>query len=104
MNYKNILEQAHNIRRQSSYGHVDGGLLVLILEELQKMNSKLDEIVAVHSSMDSNKTEAMRDIEAKFGKSIDALLSEREEKSIRTIATELGVSKSTIAKWQRLLS
>ena len=104
MNYKNIFDEAHSIRRQSSYGRIDGGLLVLILDELRHINSKLEDIVDVHTGVDSTKTEAMREVEAKFGKSIERLLSEREANSIRAIADELGVSKSTISKWTRTLS
>ena len=42
-----------------------------------------------------------KEIEQRFGKSIEEVLAERASKSVREIAKELGVSKSCIAKWRK---
>jgi len=90
------------------------GWYILILEAIERLNDnlqsvygKLDEvgrkIDAMPHSPIVQRTALMEEVEACFGKSIEELLNERKGKSIRGIAAELHVSKSTIANWQKLL-
>ena len=86
------------------------GWYILILEAIERLN---DNLRAVYGELDEvgrkidailyggivQRTVLMEAIEARFGKHIEELLNERKGKSIRGIAAELGVSKSTIANW-----
>jgi len=96
-----------------SYGGTSGWY-ILILEAIERLNAnvegvhkRLDEINArlndisfsAHGQIE--KSELMREVEERFGKSIEELLEEHEGKSVREIADELGISKSTVANWRK---
>ena len=69
-----------------------------VQRQLDEINQKLD-CMQIEKSGQDLKTGLMRKIESKFGKSIEELLSERKGKTVRKIASEFGVSKSTAASW-----
>jgi hypothetical protein len=71
-----------------------------VQRQLDEINQKLD-CIQIEKSGQDLKTGLMRKIESKFGKSIEELLSERKGKTVREIADELGVSKSTVASWSK---
>ena len=99
-----------------SYGGTSGWF-ILILEAIERLNANLE---GVHKRLDEmtktleditsaasgqiEKSDKMLEVEARFGKSIEELLEERKGKSVREIASALGVSKSTIANWLKELS
>ncbi len=72
----------------------------LILKELRRLNENIETMLSKEKV--DRKTDAQRQVEEKFGKSIAELLQEREGKSIREIASELGVSKSTVGNWKAM--
>lgn len=96
-----------------SYGGTPGWF-ILILEAIERLNDnlqivygKLDEVArkidAIPYSPIVQLTPLMEEVEARFDKSIEELLNERKGQSLRGIAAELHVSKSTIANWLKLL-
>lgn len=104
--YSDLIEKAREISSQTSFRAeaLQTGFLFLILEELQRLNSNIEKILSttVQPQMDTaDKTDTMLEIERRFGKSIDELLRERKDKSIRTIADEFGISKSSVSEWQK---
>ncbi len=91
------------VRMLTKSGHLTNGWNFLILKELRRLNENIETILS-HLSNEKvdRKSNAQRRVEEKFGKSIAELLQEREGKSIREIASELGVSKSTVGNWKAI--
>lgn len=79
-------------------------------DKLNRVQKRLDEIVETVEIIISRthgriaKSDKMLEVEERFGKNIEKLLAERQSKSARKIAAELGVSKSSIANWLKLLN
>jgi response regulator of citrate/malate metabolism len=72
-----------------------------VQNQIDELNKKLDEIrLSQHGQ--ATKTALMKEVEKKFGKPISELLKERKVKTVRAIADELGVSKSTVASWLKV--
>jgi transcriptional regulator of aromatic amino acid metabolism len=78
-------------------------------ERIEAVHKRLDGIETVLEKLISRthgriaKSDKMLEVEERFGKPIEELLAERKGKSARKIAAELGVSKSSIANWLKLL-
>lgn len=94
------------VRMLTKSGHLTNGWNFLILNELRRLNENIETILSYLSTVevdktDSTKTPAMIEIEKKFGKSISELLQERKDKSVRQIADEFGISKTTISDWRQ---
>lgn len=106
MNYRATIERARELSAESSYkgDSVSPGFYVMILEELQRLNSNIEGLKRTLSSNEadkSDKTEAMFEVEKKWSNSIEELLQERAGKSVRELADELGISKSTASSWRQ---
>jgi predicted transcriptional regulator len=117
---RELSKEYHNYVGEYSHGTATGWhILTLeklnaIYEELKRFNAniegvqeRLDEMTialeditfATHGQIE--KSDLMREVEERFGRSIYELLEERKGKSVREIADELGVSKSTISNWRK---
>jgi len=108
---RELSKEYHNYVGEYSHGTATGWH-ILILDALERLN---DNIEAVHKRLDEititlenitsaasgqiEKSDKMLEVEERFGKSIEVLLAERKGKSVRAIADELGISKSTAANW-----
>jgi len=102
-----LIGRARDISSQAGFRSdaLQTGFQVFILQELQRLNRNIEKMLTtgVQLSMDTpDKTLAMREIEAKYGKPIAELLREQQDKSIRDIAEEWGVSKSSISAWRKI--
>ena len=122
MNMSELASKVRELSKEYSqyvgeYSHGTAtGWHILVLNAIERLN---DNIEAVHKRLDGietaleniasaahgqiKRTELIRSIEKRFNKSIEELLEERAGKSVRAIADELGVSKSTISIWLREL-
>lgn len=105
-----------HVTAYSYAGTSASGWFIWIIDEIERLNAniegvheRLDDIVeklsdiSISANGQIEKSELMREVEERFGKSIEELLAERAAKSVREIADELGVSKSTIANWLKEL-
>lgn len=108
MNWKSRVERGtpilYNLPPQNIYSYILGYCDELEgrIEAVQK---QLDEIMItlenINSSTHGQKSDLMLEVEERYGKNIEELLSERKGKSIREIAAEFGISKSSAANWLR---
>lgn len=77
--------------------------LKAIREGVESLSEQLSEqLLDVHERLDSSlgtPSHLQSDVENRLGKPLVELLKEREGKSIRSIAAELKVSKSTVSNW-----
>lgn len=91
------------VRTLGRYGNIANVWNFLILKELRRLNDNLEIVLSnVSNEKVDRKTDAQRQVEKKYGKSIAELLQEREGKSVREIASEWGVSKSTVGNWKAM--
>jgi len=108
---RELSKQYHNYVGEYSHGTATGWH-ILVLNAIERLNdniesvrAQLDEInrkidgIMLSQNGQIKRTELIRSIEERFGKSIVELLSKRKGKSVRAIADELGISKSTAANW-----
>lgn len=111
MNWKSRVDKGipilYNLPPQKIYSYLLGycteleDKLNLVQKQLDEVNRTLANITSANAGQ---KSKLMLEIETQFGKSIDKLLLEDcKGKSIREIADELGVSKSTAANWLKEL-
>jgi len=73
----------------------------IVQNQLNEINEKLDKQRVDIKNGHPDKTNKMQEIEKRFGKPIKQLFDERKGKSVREIADELGISKSTVSNWEK---
>jgi hypothetical protein len=83
------------------------GWLLLFVQKLDTISNQLEHIseqLTVQSVQDEvDKTSLQTEVEARFGKPIVVLMAERRDQSVRSIAEELGVGRSTVSSWRHQL-
>lgn len=84
------------------FDQAGGAWMALVLEELRQLNRGIQQILAqINTSSTLDKLPAKERVEAKFSQPLADILRERADKTVREVASELGVSKSLVAQWRK---